>query len=115
MTRQSISPEQRYATLVQAFIGNPDVTPPDETPSGNQFGSSALRINKKIFAMLVRGQLVVKLPKRRVHALIGAGEGEPFDAGRGRPMKEWLAVAPAHEEKWLPLATEAMEFVASNR
>ncbi len=115
MTRQPISPEQRYASLVQAFTGNLDVTPPDETPSGNQFGSSALRINNKIFAMLVRGQLVVKLPKRRVDALIGAGEGEPFDAGRGRPMKEWLAVARTQEENWLPLAREAMEFVATNR
>ena len=115
MTRQAISPEQRFATLVDAFIGNPDVTPPDETPSRNQFGSSALRINKKIFAMLVKGQLVVKLPRSRVDALIASREGEPFDAGRGRPMKEWLAVAPAQEERWLPLAMEAMEFVASNR
>ena len=115
MTREPISPEQRYAALVEAFTDNPGVTPPDESPSRNQFGSAALRINNKIFAMLVGGQLVVKLPKQRVAALIASREGEPFDAGRGRPMREWLAVAPAHGEKWLPLATEALEFVASNR
>lgn len=80
------------------------------------FGSSALKIDNRIFAMLSsKREFVVKLPAHRVDALIAAGMGKRFDAGRDRPMKEWLAVGPAYEARWLPLAREAMEFVASKR
>ena len=66
--------------------------------------------------MLVKGKLVVKLPKRRVDALIASGDGERFDPRHdGRLMKEWVSVEPTSEEEWLPLAREAMEFVASQR
>jgi hypothetical protein len=70
----------------------------------------------KIFAMLVKGKLVVKLPKHRVDALIASGDGERFDPLHDdRLMKEWVTVAPTSEAKWLPLAREALEFVASKR
>jgi hypothetical protein len=55
-------------------------------------------VNGRIFAMLTRGRLVAKLPRARMDTLVGAGCGERVDANRGRPMKEWLTVDPAHEE-----------------
>jgi hypothetical protein len=61
--------------------------------------------------MFVRGQLVVKLPRARVDALVGAGEGVRFDANKGTPMKEWFALAPDSGLPWRPLAVEALEFV----
>jgi TfoX/Sxy family transcriptional regulator of competence genes len=97
--------------LIDAFLEYPSVTPPAD--SKREFGSNALKVNNKIFAMLVRGSLVVKLPARRVSALIASGGGEPFDAGKGKPMKEWLTVTPTSQEDWLGLAKEALEFVAS--
>jgi hypothetical protein len=30
-------------------------------------------------------------------------------------MKEWVAVEPTSQAEWLPLAREALEFVASKR
>jgi len=106
-----VTPEERFATIVEALLSNPDVTPPSD---GKRFGSSGLKIHNKIFAMLVGGKLVVKLPKPRVDALIASGDGERFDPRRdGRLMKEWLSLEPTSEEEWLPLAREAMEFVAS--
>jgi hypothetical protein len=30
-------------------------------------------------------------------------------------MKEWVAVAPTAGDSWLPLAREALQFVASRR
>jgi len=73
-----------------------------------------MRIHNKIFAMLVKGKLVVKLPKPRVDALIASGDGDRFDPRHdGQLMKEWVSVEPTPEEEWLTLAREAMEFVAS--
>ena len=117
MSNAAITPEERFASIVEALLSNPHVTPPsDGAESKNRFGSSGLKIHNKIFAMFVRGRLVVKLPKPRVDALVAAGEGERFDPRHdGRLMKEWVSVEPAYEEEWLPLAREAMEFVASQR
>lgn len=110
MSAQSLTTEERFATIVAAFLNNPDVTP----PVGTGFGSSGLRLGGKIFAMLSsRGEFVVKLPQQRVNALIASGDGQRFDPGHGRLMKEWLTVAPASHVAWLSLAQEALEFVSS--
>ena len=78
------------------------------------FGASALKVHDKIFAMVASGgQFVVKLPKARVDALVATGAGERFDAGRGRPMKEWLEVRSPSPDKWLKLALEALDFVGT--
>jgi hypothetical protein len=113
MSQPPITPEERFATIVETLLSNPGVTPPSD---GKGFGSSALKVHNKIFAMLVEGKLVVKLPKPRVEALIASGDGERFDPRHdGRLMKEWVAVEPTSEEGWLDLSREAMEFVASQR
>jgi hypothetical protein len=98
---------ERYEDLVDDLMGMDEVTPPR---GGSGFGRSALRYRGKIFAMLVRGRLVVKLPANRVAALVGAGDGEPFDANKGTPMKEWLSLDPESKLDWLALAREALEF-----
>ena len=110
----SMDNDERFAALVDEFAGSPGVTGPDE-PGGRRFGSSALKVNGSIFAMLVSGHLVVKLPQQRVGELIESGGGAPFDSGKGRPMKEWLTVVVEDFGSWLALAREAHEFVASQR
>jgi TfoX/Sxy family transcriptional regulator of competence genes len=105
-----MTPEERFDDLVDELLATDGVSPP--SPGGG-FGSSALRIQNKIFAMLVRGRLVVKLPKSRVDELVGAGEGDHFDANKGKPMKEWLNLSPASELNWSAIAHESLEFVNS--
>jgi TfoX/Sxy family transcriptional regulator of competence genes len=114
MSDGSDTPDQRFAAIVEALGGRAGVTfGGDEPQRRNRFGSSALKVHGKIFAMLVRDALVVKLPRQRVDALVAAGEGQRFDPRHdGRVMKEWLIVEPAFSERWLPLAREALEFVA---
>jgi hypothetical protein len=102
--------DRRYERLVATFAARAGVTTPDPG-SGSGFGSDALKVDRRIFAMLTRGQLVVKLPASRVRALIDDGVGGPFDAGKGRPMKEWLTVLATDEATWSRLAGEAYEFV----
>ena len=71
---------------------------------------SVLSVDGKIFAMLARGRFVAKLPKDRVDALVRAGTGKRFDPGRGRLMKEWIAVARGRAD-WIALAKEACRYV----
>jgi hypothetical protein len=98
--------EERYGDLVEELVGTPGITPPR---GGGGFGRSALRFQDKIFAMFVRGRLVLKLPAGRVDELVAAGEGVRFDANKGTPMKEWLSLDPDSGLPWLPLAREALE------
>jgi hypothetical protein len=103
-----LTPEQRFQSLVEAIVGSPSA----HVGEGKGFGSTGqLKVDGKIFAMLVRGKLVLKLPRERVSALVASGDGKHFDAGKGRPMREWLALAPTSRKPWLALAREAMGFV----
>jgi hypothetical protein len=99
----------RFAELVDEFVGLPGVTPPT---GGGGFGRSALRVDGRIFAMYVRDQLVLKLPQARVDELVAAGEGNRFDANKGTPMKEWLALDAGSARDWSDLAREALGFVS---
>jgi hypothetical protein len=102
--------ERRFEDLVDELIAEPGVIPPR---GGSGFGRSALRWQGRIFAMLVRGRLVVKLPAARVDGLVADGEGTRFDANKGTPMREWLSLDPDSGLAWPPLAREALDFARS--
>jgi hypothetical protein len=94
-----------FAPVVKAFKADRRVG------LGKMFSSKAvLNVDGKIFAMCVKGNLVVKLPKARVEELTAAGVGRPFDPGHGRLMKEWISVAGG-AARWVALAREARAFV----
>lgn len=110
MPRRQTSSDARYAALVARFAGEPGVTHSDS--ASRSFGAGAIKTNGKIFAMLVNGSLVLKLPKQRVDALVESARGMRFDANKGRPMKEWIVLDASHSDaQWLELAREAKAFV----
>lgn len=79
-----MDPEAAFASLADELRAEPGVA------DGTGFGSMpGLRAGRTIFTMLVKGELVVKLPAERCGALIEAGG--PHD--------------------WAALAREALEFV----
>ena len=75
---------------------------------------NVLAVQGKIFAMLVKGKLVVKLPKERVDELVADQIGENFNPSRGRRMKEWVVVG-AGRALWVVLAKEAYRFVKAGK
>ena len=94
-----------FAPIADAFRNDASVT------LGRMFGSVGLKVNGKVFAMVVKGDLVVKLSKERVDALIASGRGRSFDPGNGRLMKEWVVIKSMTPTDWLALVQEARRFV----
>src|SRR5260370_8276464 len=117
MSHPSFTLEESFAMIGEELRSLPDVTPQWDGPQPQKgLGALALKVQNKIFAMLVEGKLVVKLPKHRVEALIASGAGERFDPRHdGRLMKEWITVDPELEAGCLDRAREAVQFVASQR
>lgn len=98
-----------FASLIEALAPEADVT------TARMFGSDALKSNGKVFAMSVKGRLVVKLSGDRVGALLASGVGEAFDPGHGRVMREWVAMPERPDVDWLELASEALLAARQNR
>jgi hypothetical protein len=107
-TRQIAPLDPRFSPIVDSFSSDRQVT-----YGGKGFGSSGLKVNGRLFAMIAsKGEFVVKLPKERVDELVRLKKGEYFDPGHGRLMKQWitLQVPPS---AWIELAKEARMFVGS--
>jgi hypothetical protein len=114
MQEQEVKPpaaslaDTKFSNVVLAFADLPSVS-----YGGKGFGSNALKLSGKIFAMLTsRGEFAVKLPKQRVEELVEQGKGRYFDPGHGRLMKEWFVAGPA-STRWVDLAREAHESASS--
>ncbi len=102
------TPHDRYTALVDRLLAEPGVA----LGARRGFGGSGLWTAGRLFAFLGSAdRLVVKLPASRVEALVAAGEGERFDPGHGRRMREWLALSPQSGLDWYALALEAKWFV----
>ena len=86
--------------------------PPVSRSAGKGFGAGALTTNGKIFAALRDTQLLLKLPRGRVDGLTSSGLGVPFDANKGRAMKEFAMLPrewagdPAKARHWIGVAFE---------
>lgn len=99
--------QERFGAIVARHAGTPGVG------TGVSWGGTPdLRVHDKIFAMLSRGELVVKLPEARVDDLVADGTGSRFDPRRnGRLMREWATVPMGRAEIWDALADDALAFV----
>jgi len=84
-----------------------------QVEQGRILNAVGLKTAGKFFAFVRKDELVVKLPAERVTEFVGAGTGRPFDAGRGRPMKEWVGLEPADEAACAAYVAEARGFVAA--
>jgi hypothetical protein len=100
------SPDETFAAIAARWREEPGVS------EGTGFGGNpGLRINGRIFAFLREGELVVKLPADRCAQLVADGAAAPFDAGKGRPMREWVTFPGRDADDWAGAAEEAHAFV----
>jgi len=100
--------DPRFETVKSALLTKAGVE------LGSMFGSEGLKIGGKVFAMLVKGQLVAKLSALQVQGIVNSNAGKLFDPGHGRLMKEWVSIDSGTGSAWVKLAHEAKDFVAHN-
>jgi hypothetical protein len=103
---------ERWEALVATMLAEGSATYGNEGGPQRAFGATSLKTDGRIFAMLVKDRLVVKLPAARVNELAAAEAGERFDPGHGRIQREWLSVFSDDPAQWRSLAEEAEAFVA---
>ncbi len=102
-----------FSRLAARFAGRAETDLPAPGSRRGRFGADSLRVRGRIFAVESHGQMVVKLPEARVRELIFQGTGLPFTAGRGVPMRGWVAVPTRDPDLWEKLAGEAFIHVKS--
>lgn len=106
MPAKSVEIPDGFEPVAKAFARTPDV----EVAKGWGAENVSWKVGGKIFVMSVRGDLVAKLPRERVDALVADEAGTRFDPRKnGSVMKEWIVVPPGGP--WVALAREALAFV----
>lgn len=101
--------EEKFWSHAEAFLER------DGVARGTMMGYPCLRIDGGFFASCDRknGDLIVKLSKKRVDALIEDGRGSSF-APAGKRFREWVSISSELETSWDALLGEALEFVTSS-
>jgi len=100
-----VTADDAFAGVAERLLREPGIE------ARRAFHNPGLTTGGRIFAMLVRGELVVKLPADRCAELVAAGAARPFDRGQGKPLREWVCIADPDELRWLAIAREALAFV----
>jgi hypothetical protein len=92
------------------------LTPNKSVTAGQMFGKACLKVKGKAFISLHDETVVFKLtgePHQKAMALKGAELWDP--SGKGRPMKEWVALPIAQVRAFKTLAENARAYVASSK
>lgn len=86
-----------------------------DVATGTMMGFPCLRVSGAFFASCDHrsGDLIVKLPRQRVHELIAAGVGKPF-APAGRTFREWVLIENRDPTRWAELIDEARTFAGGH-
>lgn len=98
-----------FETIAARLLAEPDVA------KSRMFGSTALSYAGRVFAMEVKGDLVVKLDTAEAARLVEEGKARFFDPGHGRPMKQWIAVGPEQADLWSGLAAAALAWAKAQK
>lgn len=99
-----------YEKLTAALASNEEVT------AGQMFGKACLKVNGKAFTSLHNDKLVFKLAGEHHKKALSLKDAELWDpSGKGRPMKEWVALPALEKKHFKLLAAEALAYVKSSQ
>jgi hypothetical protein len=112
MTSEGGAATAAFDELAVDYEGRPGVG------HGRIWHNDGLTVGGKIFAMVVRGELVVKVPAARATALVESGAASRFEPSPGRAMREWVCVPLPRGRRrrvWGELVEEAYAYVGGRR
>jgi hypothetical protein len=95
----------RYEEVVEDLIGqNPDLS------RARMMGMPSLKVDGKMVGGFWKDEMVFKLTDEAVRErALGIDGAHLFDpSGRGRPMREWVAVPFSRAEEWPELAEQTL-------
>jgi hypothetical protein len=98
-----------YEKLMALFAKRADVE------AGQMFGKPCLKIKGKAFIAQHLEAVIFKLPDpahKKALAIAGAALWDP--SGKGRPMKEWVAVPAKSSQGFDGFAKAALDYVGAN-
>lgn len=101
--------EIEFEALVKLLTKKEGVT------ASQMFGKPCLKINGKAFVARHLKTIVFKLRSpqhEKASALKGATSWDP--SGKGRPMKEWVAIPATENKNFKAFANAALEYASSN-
>lgn len=97
-----------YTRLVQEFSAT------DTISSGQMFGKACLKVNGKAFIAQHKETVVFKLSGDAHVKAMSLDQAQLWDpSGKGRPMKEWVALQAEHHKKYATMAHAALDYVKS--
>ncbi len=108
-SKTKTAPTAFFWKLADPLLRKPEIS------EGTLMGFPCLRVDGEFFATCDHrtGDLIVKLSRDRVKALIDEGVGAPF-APAGRVFREWVLVQGRDAKRWRALMDGAREFVATD-
>lgn len=98
--------QQEFDAITEQLITRPATT------RGQMFGKPSLSVNGNAFAAFHNGFMAFKLPegtRSEALSLEGASLWDP--SGKGRPMKEWVAIPASGSGGWKKFADAAHEHI----
>ena len=106
-----MTPDEHFDDIVDELV-------PEGVHSGRMFGSRALKLESKVFAVVHSDEMVFRLgagTPTHADALALSG-AELFDpSGKGRPFKDWVRVPAGHAGHWTSFAHAALAFLRRER
>jgi hypothetical protein len=94
-----------FDQIAASYASEPGVT------YGLGWHNEGLKVDGRIFAMVVRDGLVVKVPADQAADLVEAGQGAAFEPRPGRKMREWVVIDRLDPTSWRRLIADAHHYV----
>ena len=99
---------KEYEKLVALLSESEGIVP------GQMFGKACLKVNGKAFIAQHKDWVVFKLNGALHEKALSVKGAELWDpSGKGRPMKEWVAVPGSESNSFKAFATAALSYVAA--
>jgi len=100
--------EDVYEELKEYFMNDVEVV----VNSGK--GAQGIKYNKKMFIMFHKGDLLIKLSPGMIQELIASGNGQAFDPGTGKVMKDRILIPHSKKDLWISLCEESKRYSTGN-